>query len=85
MLLALQWRQPRDSELNGEYIRAEVDLAGGVLLKSEDLLLLEGRSIGIDAVAEGLNGQVVTGRVDEAEAPSEGINTSGRHFQSVRQ
>jgi hypothetical protein len=67
----------RESNINS---RLEVDLASRILLKDEDLLLLEGCSIAVDAGAEGLDGQVATSRVDEAKAPGKGIDTGGRHF-----
>ena len=57
---------------------ADEDL-GVSCLEGEDLLLLEGGSVGIDAEAKGLGGQVLASRVAEPEGPGESVDTSGRH------
>ena len=58
--------------------RADVHFAGaGILLKEEDLLLLQDRGVAVDAVAKGLSREVVSGGVAQAEAPGQRLNTSG--------
>ncbi len=60
--------------------RANEDFAGGcILLKEEDLLLLQNTCTAVNAVSKHLSSEVVSGSITKTEAPREGIDTSGGH------